>query len=160
MKTAFTRIFKPNVRNIVRRALALRPRGGILNDVLILDRLTFSGNCLKLEWRARDVHPWDHDLPPELQAEFFGEQALEDTEVALVRLFQGLSEITQIEFQALKPDCFGDVILAGVVDRERVLDPEQPLSLRMRLSMLNVSYKMVDHHLMILPANSWMGFQP
>jgi hypothetical protein len=156
MTAFFTHLFKPSVPQIVRRALALRPRGAISNDVLILNSLILSGHCLKLEWRARDIHPWDSDLPPAQQAELFSKQALQDTDVALIRLFQGLSEIEQIEFQVLKPDGFGDVILAGVVDRERVLDPEQPVSLRMRLSMLGVSYKMADNHLLILPVNSWV----
>jgi hypothetical protein len=152
----FTHLFKPSVEQIVRRALALRPRGAVPNDVLILNNLILSGHRLKLEWRARDIHPWDRDLPLAEQAELFSEQALHDTDVALIRLFRGLPEIEQIEFQVLKPDGFGDVILVGVVDRERVLDPEQPLSLRMRLRMLGVTYQMADDHLVLLPANSWV----
>jgi hypothetical protein len=156
MTAFFTHVFKASVQQIVRRALALRPRGAVPNDVLILNNLILSGRCLKLEWRARDVHPWDRDLPPAQQAELFSEQALQDTDVALIRLFQGLSEIEQIEFQVLKPDGFGEVILAGVVDRERAFDPEPPLSLRMRLRMLGVTYQMADDHLVLLPANSWV----
>jgi hypothetical protein len=156
MKAFFTHIFKPSIQQIVGRALALRPRGAIPNDVLVLHSLILSDHCLKLEWRAREIHPWDRDLPLAQQDELFSKQALQDTDAALVRLFHGLSEIEQIEFQVLKPDGFGDVILAGVVDRERVLDPEQPVSLRMRLSMLGVSYKMADNHLLILPVNSWV----
>jgi hypothetical protein len=152
----FTHIFKPSVHQIVRRALALRPRGAVPHDVPILTNLILSGHCLKLEWRARDIHPWDRDLPPAQQAELSSEQALQDTDVALIRLFQGLSEIEQIEFQVLKPDGFGEVILAGVVDRERAFDPEQPLSLRMRLRMLGVNYQMADDHLVLLPATSWL----
>jgi hypothetical protein len=161
MTAFFTHIFKPSVQQIVRRALALRPRGAVPNDVLILNSLILSSHCLKLEWRARDIHPWDRDLPPAQQAELFSEQALQDTDEALIRLFQGLCEVEQIEFQVVKPNGFGangfgDVILAGLVDRERALDPEQPLSLRMRLSMLGVSYQMADDHLVLLPTNSWV----
>ena len=152
----FTHLFKPSVQQIVRRALAIRPRGVVPNDVLILNNLMLSGHCLKLEWRARDIHPWNRDLPLAEQAELFSEQALQDTDVALIRLFRGLPEIEQIEFQVLKPDGFGDVILAGIVDRERALEPEQPISLRMRLRMLGVTYQMADDHLMLLPADSWV----
>ena len=53
------------------------------------------------------------------------------------------------------PTAANTVILAGLVDRERALDPEQSLSLRMRLSLLGVSYQMADDHLVLLPANSW-----
>ena len=88
MTAFFTHIFKPSVQQIVRRALALRPRGAVPNDVLILNSLILSSHCLKLEWRARDIHPWDRDLPPAQQAELFSEQALQDTDVALNRLFR------------------------------------------------------------------------
>ncbi len=155
MTAFFTHVFKPSIQQIVRRALTLRPRGGIPNDVLVLDSLVLSGHCLELEWRARDIHPWDHDLSPARQAELFSKQALEDTDLALIRLFHSLSEIEQIEFQVLKPNGFDDVILTGMVDRERALDSEQPLSLRMRLIMLGVRYKMADDHLVLLPVNSW-----
>ena len=104
--------------------------------------------------RARNIHPWDRDLPVLEQAELFSEQALQDTDAALIRLFQGLSEIEQIEFQVLKPDGFDDIILTGLVDREGVLDSERPLSLRMRLRNLGVTYQMADDHLLLLPAHS------
>jgi hypothetical protein len=65
-------------------------------------------------------------------------------------------EISQIEFQVLNPMAFRGVILTGVVDRENVLDPEPPPSLRMRLNMLGVRYKIADDHLVLLPANSWV----
>ena len=152
----FTHIFMPSVQQIVRRALALRPRGAIPNDVLILNSLTLSDRCLRLEWRARDIHPWDRDLPLAEQAELFSQQAFQDTDAALIRLFQGLPEIEQIEFQVLKPDGCGNVILTGAVDRERALDPERPLSLRMRLRNLGVTYQMTDDRLVLLPANSWV----
>jgi hypothetical protein len=150
----FARLFEASVLQIVRRALALRPRGAIPNDVLILKKLTLSGHRLKLEWRARNIHPWDRDLPVLEQAELFSEQALQDTDAALIRLFQGLPEIEQIEFQVLKPDGFDDIILTGLVDREGVLDSERPLSLRMRLRNLGVTYQMADDHLLLLPAHS------
>jgi hypothetical protein len=150
----FTHLFMTSVEKIVRRALSLRPRGAVPNDVLVLDNLILSARCLKLEWRARDVHPWDRELPLTEQAELFSEQALQDTDAALIRLFQGLPEIEQIDFQVLKPDGLGDVILAGVVDRESVLAPELQLSLRMRLLNLGVTYQMVDTRLMLPPANS------
>jgi hypothetical protein len=150
----FTHLFMASVEKIVRRALSLRPRGAVPNDVLVLDNLILSACCLKLEWRARDVHPWDCDLPLAEQTELFSRQALQDTDVALIRLFQGLPEIEQIEFQVVKPDGFGEVILTGAVDRERVLASERPLSLRMRLLNLGVIYRMADNHLVLLPATS------
>jgi hypothetical protein len=151
----FSRFFEPSVELIVRRALALRPRGAVPHDVLVLHSLRAAGHCVQLEWRARDIHPWDCDLPPSRQAEVFSEQALQDTDVALIRLFQRLPEIDQIEFHVLKPLPPDEVILTGVVDRAKVLDPERSPSLRMRLKMLGVHYEMADSHLVPLPYRAW-----
>ena len=146
---------KPNICRAVRSALALPPRGGIRNDVLILKSLRVSGRCLQLEWRARAIHPWDRDLPPSRQAELFSEQALQDTDAAIIRLFRMLPDIEEIKLQVVKPMAFGGVILTGVVHRETALAPEPPPSLKQRLITLGVRYKMGGDHLMILPDNLW-----
>jgi hypothetical protein len=137
------------------RALALPPRGGVRNDVLRLKSLRVSGQYLQLEWRARDVHPWDRDLPLSRQAELFSEQALKDTDAAIVRLFRMLPDIEEIKLQVVKPMSFGGVIFAGVVDRESALAPQPPPSLKQRLITLGVRFKMGDDRLALLPANSW-----
>ena len=156
MNAFFTHFLKPSIHRIVRRALALRPRGAIPNDVLRLNGLLLSGHSLQLEWHARDIHPWDRDLPDWRQAELFSNQALQDTDEALTRLFRRLPEVEQIKFQVLKPMAFGGVILTGIVDREEALDCHPPPSLRMRLHMLGVRYKMAEDHLLLLPTNSWV----
>jgi hypothetical protein len=155
LKASITHLIQSNMQRVVRRALALRPRGAVPHDVLVLKSLRLCGHCLQLEWHARGIHPWDRDLPVSRQSELFSQQALQDTDAALMRLFQRLPEVEQIEFQVLNPMPVGGVILTGVVDRESVLDPEPPPSLRMRLKMLGVCYKMADDHLMLLPANAW-----
>jgi hypothetical protein len=155
LKAFFAHFLKPGIQRIVRRALALRPRGAIPNDVLVLNSLRLDGDCLQLEWRARDIHPWDRDLPDSLQAELFSNQAFQDTDAALIRLFQRLPEVEQIKYQVLRPMAFGGVILSGVVDRQEALDRHPLPSLRMRLHTLGVRYKMAEDHLVLLPANSW-----
>ena len=146
---------KPSIRRVVMRALALPPRGGIRNDVLHLKSFRVSGHCLQLEWRARDVHRWDRDLPPSRQAELFSEQALKDTDAAIIRLFQMLPDIEEIRLQVVKPMSFGGVIFTGIVDRGRALATQPPPSLRQRLITLGVRFKMGGDHLVLLPANSW-----
>jgi hypothetical protein len=155
LKAFIPYFFESNIEQVVRRALALPPRGAVPHDVLPLKSLRLCGHCLQLEWHARDIHPWDRHLPISRQAELFSQQALQDTDAALMRLFQRLREIEQVEFQVLNLMPAGGIILAGVVDRESALDPEPPPSLRMRLKMLGVHFKMADDHLMLLPANAW-----
>jgi len=148
-------LFKPGIRRVVERALSLAPRGGVRNDVLRLKSFRISGHCLQLEWRARAVHPWDRDLSPSRQAELFSEQALRDTDQAIIRLFRMLPDIEEIKLQVVKPMSFGGVIFAGIVDRGSALAPQPPPSLRQRLISLGVRYKMGGDHLVLLPVNSW-----
>jgi hypothetical protein len=155
MTTFITRFFQPSVQRTVKRALALKPRGAVPHDVLILNSMNVSGHSLQVEWRARDVHPWDRHLPLSEQADLFSALALEDTNEAIVRLFKRLPDIERIQLQVLNPMASGGVILSGVVDRETALDSEPPPSLRWRLIMLGVSFRMVADHLVLLPANTW-----
>jgi hypothetical protein len=75
------------IMRMVVGALAVRPRGGIANDVLALQKLSIG---LHLEWLARDLHPWDRDLPEGSRAELFVQQCLEDADAAIPRLFHRL----------------------------------------------------------------------
>jgi hypothetical protein len=158
------------LQRIARIALALAPRGAVRNDVLVLRDLTMvSGRELRLEWWARRVHPWDCDLPSARQSELFSQQALHDTETALVRLFRRLPEIDQITFRVLDPVASNQVlpaenaardaalveskkfdpwvILAGNVKREDVLPVSSSESIKMRLLMMGVRFIMVGDHL-------------
>ena len=99
-------------------------------------------------WRARDVHPWDRDLPPGCQAELFLEQTLRDTDAAILNLFQTLPEIEQIAIRVLDARDSTKVILGGVVTREDALATDASASLRLRLRMLGIQYsRIVDGQL-------------
>jgi hypothetical protein len=120
-----------------------------LNGMRVLDQ------CLQVEWRARDIHPRDLGLPPSRQAELFSEQALKDTDAAIVRIFRMLPEINEIKLQVLRPMSFGGVIFTGVVERTRALAPMPSPSLRMRLTVMGVSFKTANDRLLLLPVNLW-----
>jgi hypothetical protein len=117
--------------------------------------MRLADECLQVEWRARDIHPRDSGLPQPRQAESFTEQALKDTDAAIIRLFRMLPEIEVIRLQVLRPLSFGGVILTGVVHRARALDPNASPSPGMRLIMMGVSFKMDKGHLALLPVSSW-----
>lgn len=137
MQNLIASFWHVGLQPLVVKALKLKPRGGVANDVLVLNKV--SGQ-LQLEWRARDVHPWDRDLPPGRQAELFLEQALQDTDAAILRLFQTLPEIGQIEIRVLDAHDSTKVILGGIVAREEALATDTSVSLRLRLRMLGVQY--------------------
>jgi hypothetical protein len=118
-------------------APALKPRGGVAHDVLQLSKL---GARLQVEWTARDVHPWDKDLPPERRAELFVEQVLNDTNSAIVRLFHVLPEIDAIEIRVLEPNS-GASIIAGSVNRIEAFSASSP-SPGMKLKNLGLDYRL------------------
>ncbi len=76
-------------------------RGEVRSDGLSLNHLR---NRLEIEWRAREIHPWDRDLPAIRVAQLFAEQCLDDANAALERLFSSLPEIAVIEFKVIEPE--------------------------------------------------------
>lgn len=126
-----------HLRGRVVRALAITPRGGVAHDFLQLSN--FSAH-LRVEWTARDVHPWDSDLPPGARAERFVDQSLTDTNAAIHRLFRMLPEVEVIEIRVLDPNS-GAPIIAGTITRDEALTVSSP-SPRMKLKKLGVDYRL------------------
>src|SRR5215831_3920910 len=120
----------------VNKALALPPRGGVAKDILLLKQLFIH---LRVEWFARDVHPWDRDLPQGRQSELFTQQCLEDVDAAIPRLFKELAEIDEIEISVLDRESNAQII-TGVIKRENAR-ASAGLSLGMRLNALGINYR-------------------
>jgi hypothetical protein len=116
----------------------------IPRDVLCLSKLSAQ---LRVEWRTRDVHPWDRALPPERRATLFREQTLQDTDAAILRVFALLPDVDAIEVRVLEPHAPNRLILAGTVIREDVLAASALSSPGMRLRMMGVRCRMRDGHL-------------
>jgi hypothetical protein len=151
MKKLIPSLMRRGIRSLVNRALALRPRGGLVNDRLVLHKL--SGQ-LQLEWHARAVHPWDRDLPPCSQVEAYFEQAVADTDLAIGRIFQRLPEIDVIEIRVLDTQDPTKIMLAGVVTREDALGTDLSHSPKMRLKMMGIQYaKIMGTCLEFVPAS-------
>jgi hypothetical protein len=124
-------------RRSLRRALALHLRGEVRKDGL---NLTAATTHLEVEWRARDIHPWDRELlPPSQRARAFVEQALADTEAAIYRLFSALPEVNLITLKVREHESEG-LIISGTVLRRDTLARDQELSIGMRLRYLGVTY--------------------
>jgi len=127
----------PRVRRAVMKALALAPRGFVPRDVLVLRDVSAR---LKLEWRTRDIHPWDRGLSLERRTTRFRDQALRDTEDAIARCFHLLPEVDEIEVRVLAPHSSDAVILAGTVARGDVAAVRGIASPRMRLELMGIRY--------------------
>src|SRR5260221_14703491 len=158
MKKLIPSLMRRGIRSLVNRSIALWPRGGVVNDRLVLHKL--SGQ-LQLEWHARAVHLWDRDLPTYRQVEAYFEQAVADTDFAIRRIFQRLPEIDVIEIRVLDTQDPTKIMLAGVVTREDALAPDQSYSPKMRLKMMGIQYaKIMGPCLEFVPASPTSIFLP
>lgn len=117
-------------------ALALYRRGEVRRDGLAL--ASISSN-MEIEWRARDVHPWDRNRPQEERRIAFVAQTLSDTEAAILRLFEALPYIQALEIRVLG---IGSVtpILGGTVYRDSLAEIRPDLSIGMRLRELGITF--------------------
>jgi hypothetical protein len=120
----------------VKSALALYRRGEVRRDGLELKSLC---STVEIEWRARDIHPWDRQRPIDEKRAAFVAQTLADTEAAIFRLFQALPHVDwlQIRVFAMDPET---PILAGTVSRAALRGIRPGLSIGMRLRELGITY--------------------
>jgi hypothetical protein len=134
-------------RKAIGDALALHRRGEVRRDGLTL---TSTSHRLEIEWRARDIHPWDRATESGEREALFARQSIADTDAALSRLFNELPEVDVIEFRVIHPDS-GQRILAGAV--ERSVRPSSPgLSVRTRLWQRGVAITIVAITAFVLTA--------
>ena len=127
-------------------ALALGKRGGIRADGLSLVSLR---NHLVIEWHAREVHPWDRDLPVGQVAERFVQQCFEDVDAAIGRLFQALPDVDEIELRVTH-EVTGQPIMKGTVTRQDAGNTNAA-SVRMKLKSMGISYRLSGPHFEVLP---------
>jgi hypothetical protein len=144
LQDLITRRAERRLRRVVMKALALTPRGLIPRDALMLTNL--SGQ-LQVEWLTRDIPPLDRILPADRQAVLFCEQALNDTDAAVVRLFRMLPEINAIDLRVLAPHAPNRLLLAGTVGREDVVVTRSISAPGMRLKIMGVQYHVRDGQL-------------
>jgi hypothetical protein len=130
----------------VKWALALSSRGEVRADGLSLVRARIR---LVIEWKARDVHPWDRDLTVPRAAERFVEQCFEDLDATIGRLFRTLPELDEIELMVTERPSEKPII-KGTVTREDATSTSIP-SLRMKLKSLGVIYQLRGSYFEPLP---------
>jgi hypothetical protein len=123
----------------VTRSLRLRPRGAIAHDVLHLAALSLR---LRVEWRAREAHPWNHDLSTRRQAQLFARQCLEDVDAAIMRLFERVPEMQVLEIVVRAPRS-EVVLMSGVVHRDDFREASH-LALQMKLRTIGIKYQLFD----------------
>jgi hypothetical protein len=119
----------------------LTPRGGIAKDRLRLRKISLS---LKVEWHARDVHPWDSDLPAWRKTELFTVGLIADTVAAIRQAFEDLAEVDDIQIRVVDPNEAERTVLVGTVCRDDVNAALDSASPAMSLRLLGVQHSVVD----------------
>jgi hypothetical protein len=132
------------MRRLLGNALALHRRGEVRSDGLSLLDASIK---LTVSWRARDVHPWDRDLPEERAAPRLLDQTLHDAEDAVERIFAAFPEADTLELSVLESDPASNrVLMSGLVVRSD-LGCCASSSVAMRLRMLGINYHLANQHL-------------
>jgi hypothetical protein len=137
LKTLLRKLDGRRYKRDIERALALHLRGEVRSDGLDPIKLTTQ---LQVEWRARDLHPWDRSLLSRTQrAAAFVEQSLADTEAAIFRVFEAMPQVDVIALRVL--DRTSEiVIISGTVSRPDASAWDENLSIGMRLLYLGLTY--------------------
>jgi hypothetical protein len=120
----------------VQWALALHRRGEARRDGLGLASICSN---IEIEWRARDIHPWDCDRSAEEKRSAFVAQTLSDTEAAILRLFEALPYVHVLQIRVLGNGS-GMPIVGGTVYRSYLARIRPGLSIGMRLRELGMTY--------------------
>jgi len=143
LETFLRRLDYSRYKHNINRALALHLRGEVRSDGLLLKTVC---NRLEIQWSARDIHPWDRYLPPEIKMPLLAEQSLTDTEAAITRLFDALPEVDVIDLTVVEPESEA-MILSGTVHRSTLSTARRDLlSVGMRLMDLGVRYRFQGAH--------------
>jgi hypothetical protein len=117
------------VRKAIQSALDLHNRGEARRDGLALTQLS---HHLRIEWRARDVHPWDRASESEERKILLAEQPVAGADAALSRLLNELPEIDVVEFRVTHPET-EQRVLAGKVERSCRVPSTRGVSARTKL---------------------------
>ena len=112
--------------------------------------MTAARTRLQVEWIAREVHPWDWDLPLPIAEHRFSEQCLADTRAAIERLFDQFPILDSIEI-CVKRNPLGPPLLSGTVSR-RDLDLVNLSSTTMTLHAFGLKFRLEDRQLRSLEA--------
>jgi hypothetical protein len=138
MESLLRRLEAYRYKRKMARALALHLRGEARTDGLTPAGAT---TRLDIEWRARDIHPWDRSrLSPAREGTEVANQYLADAEAAVYRLFDALPQVDAITVRVL--DRRSDaLVVSGTVSRTDALARNEELSIGMRLRYLGLTYR-------------------
>jgi hypothetical protein len=131
----------------VLRALALHRRGEVRPDGLELKAMS---TTMRIEWFARDIHPWERTADPARRDRLFAEQCLRDVDATISRLFREIPELDTLEVRVFHRGS-ASPLMAGTVNKGDLMPPGRGAP-GMKLKTLGVTFKMSNWQLEPLQA--------
>jgi hypothetical protein len=119
----------------VRRAIESRRRGEARSGGLKLAALS---TLLRVEWLAREIHPWEQNSRQDHKDRLFTEQCLEDTLAVVERLFKEMPDLRTLEI-GVRREASAAPLLAGVVKRAQ-LEQAGNRAPGMKLKMIGIQF--------------------
>lgn len=119
----------------VRRAVESRRHGETKGGGLKLAALS---TVLRVEWMAREIHPWEQSSRQDHKDRLFTEQCLEDTLAVIERLFKEMPDLSALEI-GVRREASEAPVLAGVVKREQLTQAGDHAP-GMKLKMIGVQF--------------------
>jgi hypothetical protein len=123
------------------KALGIGRRPAESSGVATLNQVS---THLEIEWYARDVHPWDRDLPDKRKAVLFAEASLAQTATAIRRAFERFPEVSSLSIRVLAPRKPHGLLFSGSVLRRDLEGVPGHLSPAMTLKLLGIDYQLID----------------
>lgn len=124
-------------------ALALHRRGEVRADGLELKAMSTN---IRIEWIARDIHPWDRGWDRACRERLFADQCLRDADAVIHRLFEKIPELDTLELRVFYRG-LANPLLAGMVKKSDLIPKEERGALGMKLKTLGVTFKMSNWQL-------------
>lgn len=142
LKRLRNRLGRRDLRDRVQRALTLRPRGAVRMDRLELGTMR---TTMRVDWIARDTHPWDRGLDAQIIEQRLAQQCLEDVDAAIRRLFREITEVDAFEVRVFR-EWGSSPLLEGLVERSEVATVRHS-SPAMRLKSLGIKFQLSEWRL-------------
>jgi hypothetical protein len=107
---------------------------------------------MRIEWFARDIHPWERGADPARRDRLFAEQCLGDVDATISRLFREIPELGTLELRVFHRGS-PLPLLAGIVNKGDLMQLQLGRGAPgMKLKTLGVTFKMSNWQFEPLPA--------
>lgn len=108
-------------------------------------KLAALSTIMRVEWMAREIHPWEQNSLQDHKDRLFTEQCLEDTLAVVERLFKEMPDLSALEI-GVRREASEPPLLARVVKRAQ-LEQADHRAPGMKLKMIGIQFHIFNWNL-------------